>query len=77
MDTTKLMAAALKKLPPPKDHPHDRIKIVISPEELNHQEEVILSRNSEDEGSENRSHDIEFYKKEQNGEIIWQISNIT
>ena len=49
MDTTKLMAAALKKLPPPKDHPHDRIKIVISPEELSHQEEVTLSRNSDEE----------------------------
>lgn len=77
MDTTKLMAVALKKLPPPKEHPHDRIKIVISPEELEHQEEVILSRNTGAEESENRSHDIEFYKKEQNGEIIWQVSNIT
>ena len=77
MDTTKLMAAALKKLPPPKEHPQDRIKIVISPEELEHQEEVTLSRNPDGEESEMRSHDIEFYKKEQNGEIIWQVSNIS
>ena len=76
MDTTKLMAAALKKLPPPKEHPHDRIKITISQDELNHQEEVTLSGNPEAEETESRSHDIEFYKKEQNGEIIWQVGNI-
>ena len=77
MDTTKLLIVAWKKLPPPKEHPEDRIKISISADELEHQEEVTLSGNPDSAGLDDSTHQIEFYKKEQNGEIIWEVGNIT
>ncbi|KAA5548431.1 hypothetical protein [Adhaeribacter rhizoryzae] len=77
MDTTKLLIVAWKKLPPPKEHPNDRIKISVSLDELEHQEEVTRSGNADNAGLGDSSHQIEFYKKEQNGEIIWEVGNIS
>lgn len=77
MDTTRLLIVAWKKLPPPKEHPEDRIKITVTPEELDHQKEVTLSESPNAPGPGDSTHEIAFYKKEQNGEIIWEVGNIT
>jgi len=77
MDTTKLLIIAWKKLPPLKEHPNDRIKISISLNEVENQKEVTRSNNPDNAGLGDSSHQIEFYKKEQNGEIIWEVGNIT
>ncbi|MDB5263869.1 MAG: hypothetical protein JWQ14_3152 [Adhaeribacter sp.] len=77
MNTIKLLAVAWKKLPAPIAHPHDRIKIMISPAELESQEEVTRSESPDATGADGRGHEIEFYKKEQAGEIIWEVGNIS
>jgi len=76
MDTTKLLVAALKKLPAPKEHPEDRIKIQISPEELENQDEAAAHLQPDATDLGYSSHEIEFFKKEQDGEVIWQVGNI-